>query len=120
MRRDSEADRVSSALTLDLAAKYPLLGLTKAITFILELHNPDINKGTSLKLICEDLGISPDNVLAFGDGANDVAMFRVAKWSVAMGQGMQEAKAAAVFQGPTNDEGGVGVFLDRIFRPNHL
>lgn len=101
---------------INLASQFPGVGLTRAIPFILELHDPHINKGTSLTHICNDLGIEPKNAITFGDGENDVSMFRVAQWSVAMGNAMQAAKDAATYIGQTNDEGGVGVFLDRVFR----
>jgi len=103
-------------LILSLAKDYPTLGLTRAIPFILELHDPHTNKGTALSYICKDLGIQEKNCLVFGDGENDVAMFRVAGYSCAMGNAMEAAKRAATHQTTSNDEGGVGDFLDRIFR----
>lgn len=42
-------------------------------------------------------------------------MMRVAGMSVAMGNAMAVAKEAAVWQTETNDEGGVGRFLGRMF-----
>lgn len=59
--------------------------------------------------------ISPANVIVFGDGENDVPMMRVAGMSVAMGNAMAVAKEAAVWETGTNDEGGVGLFLGRVF-----
>lgn len=101
---------------IQLRTSYPQLGLTRAIPFILELHDPHTNKGTALNFICKELGISPKNCLVFGDGENDVAMFQAAGYSVAMGNGMEKAKETATYRTATNDEGGVGVFLDRVFR----
>lgn len=101
---------------VQLRTSYPQLGLTRAIPFILELHDPHTNKGTALNFICDKLNISPKNCLVFGDGENDVAMFQAAGYSVAMGNGMAKAKEAATHLTATNDEGGVGMFLDRVFR----
>jgi hydroxymethylpyrimidine pyrophosphatase-like HAD family hydrolase len=101
---------------IKLKDAYPDLGLTRAIPFILELHDPYTNKGTALRFICEKLNVSPGNCLVFGDGENDVAMFKAAGYSVAMGNGMQKAKESATYRTVTNDEGGVGMFLDRVFR----
>lgn len=99
-----------------LRLSYPQLGLTRAIPFILELHDPHTNKGTALRFICDRLGLQEQNCLVFGDGENDIAMFNTAGYSVAMGNGMVKAREAATYATLTNDEGGVGVFLDRIFR----
>lgn len=43
-------------------------------------------------------------------------MFCTAGYSVAMANGMEAAKLAATYQTVSNDEGGAGRFLDRIFR----
>lgn len=59
--------------------------------------------------------IAVENVISFGDGQNDVSMFKVAGMSVAMGNGMPAAKEVAVWETSTNDEGGLGVFLEKIF-----
>lgn len=101
---------------VQLKTSYPQLGLTRAIPFILELHDPHTNKGTALDFICRNLGISQKNCLVFGDGENDVAMFQAAGYSVGMGNGMAKAKEAATYITSTNDEGGVGVFLNKVFR----
>lgn len=77
------------ALTLSLGRSYPALGITRAIPFILELHDPATNKGTALEAICKHLGLSAKKSIVFGDGENDVAMFRVAGYSVAMSNGME-------------------------------
>ena len=102
-------------LMASLRTSYPDLGLTRAIPFILELHDPHTDKGTALQYICDSLGLKTENAMVFGDGENDVAMFRKAGYSVAMGNGMQAAKAAASHQCPSNDEGGVGQFLAEVF-----
>jgi hydroxymethylpyrimidine pyrophosphatase-like HAD family hydrolase len=59
--------------------------------------------------------ILPNQVLAFGDGGNDVAMLEVAGLSVAMGNAMPAAARAAKWRTGTNDEGGVGQFIEKVF-----
>jgi len=70
------------------ATTAPTLGITRAIPFILEVHDPHTNKGTALSKICQHLNLSSKNALVFGDGENDIAMFREAGYSVAMANGM--------------------------------
>ncbi|EIM84856.1 uncharacterized protein STEHIDRAFT_140397 [Stereum hirsutum FP-91666 SS1] len=110
--------------------------ITQALTFCLELIPAAHNKGTALAFLLEHLNssassstsptasstsspptfaISPANVIVFGDGENDVPMMRVAGMSVAMGNAMRVAREAAVWETGTNDEGGVGLFLGRVF-----
>jgi len=59
--------------------------------------------------------VTPKEVLAFGDGENDIDMFQTAGFSVAMGNAMPAATAAAGYTTAGNDEGGVGEFIDRIW-----
>lgn len=77
------------------------------------------NKGTALKALLEYMGgdIRPENVITFGDGENDVSMFGVAGMSVAMGNAMECARDGAMWQTASNDDGGVGMFLEKVFWP---
>lgn len=80
------------------------------------------NKGTGLEALLRDYykgSIKPEEVIAFGDGENDVSMFKVAGMSVAMGNAMnEELKRVATWRaGWTNDDGAVGRFLEAVFWP---
>jgi hydroxymethylpyrimidine pyrophosphatase-like HAD family hydrolase len=96
--------------------------VTQAISFCVELIPLGQNKGTAVSALLEYLNalpgaerIGPENVIVFGDGENDIPMFKAAGMSVAMGNAMPEAKAVARWQTSTNDKGGVGEFLERVF-----
>jgi hydroxymethylpyrimidine pyrophosphatase-like HAD family hydrolase len=65
--------------------------------------------------ILNTLGIAAENVLAFGDGENDAEMLRAAGYGIAMSNGMPAALGAANFITASNDEGGVGLFLNQVF-----
>ena len=65
------------------------------------------DKGTALQFICHKLNISPSQVLAIGDYDNDLSMFSVAGWSVAMGNAQDHIKAQSDMIAPTNEDGGV-------------
>ena len=53
------------------------------------------------------MGIDLADVLAFGDGTNDLDMIRTAGTGVAMDNAAAEVKAAADWIAPSNEEGGV-------------
>lgn len=65
-------------------------------------------KGTALAAACAHLDLRPEDVVAFGDAENDLAMFRLAGAAVAMGQADAEVKAAADFVSVPHEQGGVG------------
>ena len=54
-----------------------------------------VNKATGLKAVCAELGVRRRNVLALGDGRNDVHMLRWAGRGVAIGDAPDEVKADA-------------------------
>ena len=49
----------------------------------LEVTGPGADKGTALQLIAQELGVAQKDVVAFGDGPNDVTMLRWAGYGVA-------------------------------------
>lgn len=70
-----------------------------------------VPKGTSkvlgIEAIMRHFNLSRDNIMAFGDGGNDIEMLRYAHIGVAMGNAEQEVKAAADFVTTAVDDGGV-------------
>ena len=69
----------------------------------LEFAAPDANKATGLAVVASRLGISPQEVIAFGDGNNDVAMLRWAGLGVAMSHARPAAIEAADVVAPAGD-----------------
>lgn len=54
------------------------------------------------------LDLSREQLIAFGDGFNDLTMLRFAGMGVAMANAAEEVKAVADFVTLSNDEDGVG------------
>jgi len=70
-----------------------------------------IDKGFAVRLLCEKLKISAENVMAFGDQTNDIPMLRAAGFGVAMLNAEDSVKACARIIAPDNNSGGVGLVL---------
>lgn len=88
--------------------------LTQAqVPSMVEVLPPGASKGTTLKRLLKDMGIAPENVLALGDGENDIAMLEVAGIGVAVGNADEKLKAAADHVVATNDAGGVAEAIVR-------
>ena len=62
---------------------------------IAEMVPKGFSKGTGIRKLCELKGIDIADTIAIGDGANDIDMFEVAGFSVAMGNGAEKAKEDA-------------------------
>ncbi len=83
---------------------------------LLTLTATGADKGAALAIACGDLGIPPDEVVAFGDAENDIEMFRVARLSVAMGQASPQVQAAATSVTADNTDDGVAIAVERLLR----
>jgi len=111
-----ESDAAVDALYRALAAVVPpgSVHLIRA-EFFVEAVAADVNKGLGLAECVAALGIPLAEVVAFGDGENDVEMLRSAGLGVAMRNGRPQAHAAArMVTDATNDDDGVGRQLTRL------
>jgi HAD superfamily hydrolase (TIGR01484 family) len=82
----------------------------------LDLAPVGVSKASGLQYVAAELGIDAADVLAIGDGRNDLEMLRWAGRGVAMGQAVQVVHDAADFTTGTADEDGAAQELDRWFR----
>lgn len=74
---------------------------------ILEAMPVGADKGQTLKFLVEQLGIERSEVMAIGDGNNDVEMLKYAGIGVAMANGTEAAKNSAKYITDTNENDGV-------------
>lgn len=72
------------------------------------------SKPRGMKKLCEIIGASPEEVIAFGDGGNDTEMLRFAGVGVAMGNAVDSVKACADLVCPSVDDDGVEWAVDKI------
>ncbi|MEV5978843.1 Cof-type HAD-IIB family hydrolase [Streptomyces sp. NPDC052114] len=81
---------------------------------LLEISGPGISKASTLELCCAERGITPEEVVAFGDMPNDIEMLTWAGTSYAMGNAHPDVVAAASGRTVANNEDGVAVVIERI------
>ncbi len=91
--------------------------VARSQTYYLDVTAPGANKGAGVTAIAKAMGVPLDAVAVIGDGGNDVAMFKVAALSIAMGNGSDATRAAATETTDTNEEDGVARAIDRIVIP---
>ena len=73
----------------------------------MEITPAGVNKGVAVQHMASYLNIPMSQVMAVGDGENDIPMIKVAGLGVAMGNAPQVVKDAADLVVPTNDEDGL-------------
>lgn len=73
-----------------------------------------VDKGRGIELVCQHLGASIEDTIAFGDSMNDAPMLERAEVAVAMGNSSDEVKALADIVCEDVDHDGVALELRRM------
>ncbi len=81
--------------------------------WFLEVMPNGVNKGLGVEKVCVDMGISMDEVMAFGDNYNDIPMLEMAGLGIAMGNAEDEVKNSADYVTDTCDLDGIAKALGK-------
>lgn len=85
----------------------------RSAPFFLELVPKGIDKAQSLLRLLAKVNLTPADMIAFGDGYNDLSMLRLAGMGVAMANAAPEVRADADYVTLSNEEDGVAVAIER-------
>ena len=89
------------------------LSISRSAPFFLEIMAPGVGKDHSLARLLAQLDLTREQLIAFGDGFNDLTMLRFAGMGVAMANAADEVKAVADFVTLSNDEDGVAHAVEK-------
>ena len=89
------------------------MSIYRSCDFFLECVPLGIDKAASLKRLFCQMGISLDEVIACGDGNNDLSMIQAAGMGVAMANSSPDVLAAANFITLSNEEDGVAYAIEK-------
>lgn len=81
---------------------------------LLEISAPGIDKGAGLARLCAMLDVGPQEVIAFGDMPNDLALLEFAGRAVAVANAHPDVLAMADEIASGHDEDGVAIVLERL------
>ena len=90
------------------------LELVGSLRYNIEINAAGVNKGTGLISLGRLLGIRREEIMAFGDGDNDIAMLKEAGFGVAMANAEEAVKAAADYITLSNEEEGVADAIEKL------
>ncbi|CUP96884.1 sugar phosphate phosphatase [Blautia obeum] len=90
-----------------LDKEIPDIYVTSSVPNLMEIGHKDAGKGKTLLWLLNELGISPEEAMAFGDADNDISMLTAVKYGIAMANGTENCKKAACFVTDTNENDGV-------------
>lgn len=83
--------------------------------FYLEVVPAGIDKAKCLGILLERLGLERSQLIACGDGYNDISMIQFAGLGVAMGNAQEPVKAAADYITLSNEADGVANVVEKFF-----
>ena len=87
------------------------MDIFRSAPFFLELVPKGIDKAKSLTRLLTKINLTPADLIAFGDGYNDLSMLKLAGMGVAMENAAPEVRAEADYVTLSNEEDGVAVAL---------
>lgn len=92
------------------------LAIARSTPNTIDVNSIDVNKGLGLLKLSETLGADLNQFIVFGDGGNDIPMFKLAKYSVAMKNAADFVKEAALMVTDLdNNHGGIYEFIKKIW-----
>ncbi len=92
------------------------LNVFQSEPFFIEVVPLGVDKAASLEKLLEKLGLKKEELVACGDGRNDVTMIDFAGLGVAMENACDEVKEVADYITSSCDENGVKKVIDRFFK----
>lgn len=101
-----EEERIQAVHDCLIRSRGHLLYALGADAHMLEINDPEANKGNGLRYLSNYFGIPLSEIAACGDALADVSMLKMAGYSIAMGNACPEVKAQACAIAPSNDEAG--------------
>jgi len=115
LKHPDEAQAVKEKLQEELGDEYEV---ATSKPFFIEVNDKGISKGDSLDALCKKLGLTKDNVMALGDGLNDLSMIEFAGMGVAVDNANPVLKEAANFISKSNDEDGFAYAIEKFILNN--
>lgn len=87
--------------------------------FYFEFTAKDIDKAKALDTVLSKFGYNSDEVIAFGDGENDISMIKYAGLGIAMDNAVEKLKKNCDYVTSSNNEDGIALALEKfIFSEN--
>ncbi|MFC7677378.1 Cof-type HAD-IIB family hydrolase [Paenibacillus sp. GCM10028914] len=80
---------------------------------LVQITHKSASKEQAVQWVLNDIGVKSENVMVFGDDYNDLGLFHMSGFPVAMGNAINELKNCATHVTDSNDNDGVAVAIER-------
>ncbi|PKM41682.1 MAG: hypothetical protein CVV03_11925 [Firmicutes bacterium HGW-Firmicutes-8] len=92
--REEEISRLTAILRENFGDR---IYIANSKPFFVDINNPGVSKGAALLNLCRSIGVRPEEVIAVGDGWNDLEMFKAAGIGAAVANAPDKLKERADF-----------------------
>lgn len=106
-------DILSELEAVSNASAHPTTSWTDGDVVDIHVTHKHATKRYGVERLIKHMGLKRDDVLAIGDGHNDIPMMEAAGTKVAMGNAPDEVKAVADFVTASLDKDGVAIALEK-------
>lgn len=72
------------------------------------------SKEKAVEWVLDEIGVHPEDAMVFGDDYNDLGLFGLCGYAIAMGNAINELKNSAKYVTKSNDHDGVAVALEKL------
>jgi len=106
----------------ELQAKLPsrlythVLRSPRYLGYMCEIAPSGVTKWSGIQRLAAEWGISAEEICAVGDDVNDIPMITAAGLGVAMGNALDQVKAAADRVAPTHDDNGLATVVEWVMQ----
>ena len=106
-------DALRERVMADLAVRFPTLSISSSLSCNIEINDRRANKGEALAKLADYLGLPLADVMALGDGRNDLSLLQTAGLGVAMANAHPDVLAVSDAQTASCDEDGAALAIER-------
>lgn len=105
-------DRIEMIQTYMKAKLGTMVSIVRSQADFLEIIGPDVSKGNALLHYGKSLGVTPEEMVMFGNSENDISMLTLPGYAVAVGNAEDSVKAIADDICLSNEEDGVAHWIE--------
>lgn len=98
---------------MERAEREGVFELVGSLQYNIEINAVGVNKGTGLVNLGKMLGIRREEIMACGDGDNDIAMLKEVGFGVAMANAEEKVKAVADYITESNNDEGAAKAIEK-------
>ncbi len=111
-----QSQEITDALAAQFGRQISFLALRAPLfdSHVIEVFGAEVNKWSGIEVLCNRMNVDPRTVVTIGDDVNDLPMLQNAGLSFAMGNALDEVKAAAKQITLTQSQNGVAAAIAEV------